>query len=139
MFVICVNVFFSASSVTWRKNNVEIQSDAFHVVEAEGEKHSLVIKQMRQNNAGLYCVTAVTPAGRASCSATLYIQSGERQGQRWMDIAARKRGFAVRLSVTATHLQSLDTNLNEDRDVEAHENDTLLEMHEHVDSHRNSL
>ncbi|XP_045917587.1 striated muscle preferentially expressed protein kinase-like [Micropterus dolomieu] len=62
-------------TVTWRKNNVKIRSDAFHVVEAEGEKHSLVIKQMRQNNAGLYCVTAVTPAGRASCSATLYIQS----------------------------------------------------------------
>nr|XP_046238165.1 striated muscle preferentially expressed protein kinase isoform X3 [Scatophagus argus] len=62
-------------TVTWRKNNVEIRSDAFHVVKAEGEKHSLVIKQMRPNNAGSYCATAVNPAGRASCSATLYIQS----------------------------------------------------------------
>lgn len=77
MFVICANVFFSASSVTWRKNNVEIRSDAFHVVKAEGEKHSLLMKQMRPNDAGSYCVTAVNPAGRASCSATLYIQSGE--------------------------------------------------------------
>lgn len=71
-------VFFpSASSVTWGKNNVEIRSDAFHVVTAEGEKHSLLIKQMRPSNAGSYCVTAVNPAGTASCGATLYIQSGE--------------------------------------------------------------
>lgn len=68
---------FSTFSVTWRKNNVLIRSDAFHVVKAEGRRHSLVIKQMRPNNAGSYCVTAVNTAGRASCSATLYIQSGE--------------------------------------------------------------
>lgn len=73
--------FFSASSVTWRKNNVEIRSDALHVVKAEGEKHSLVIKQMRPNNAGSYCVTAVNPAGRASCSTMLSIQSGETRSE----------------------------------------------------------
>ncbi|XP_056226334.1 striated muscle preferentially expressed protein kinase [Seriola aureovittata] len=62
-------------TVTWRKNNVEIRSDAFHVVKAEGERHSLLIKQMRPTSAGSYCVTAVNATGRASCSATLYIQS----------------------------------------------------------------
>ncbi|XP_041637580.1 striated muscle preferentially expressed protein kinase isoform X2 [Cheilinus undulatus] len=62
-------------TVTWRKNNVEIRTDAFHVVKYEGERHSLVIKHMRPNNAGSYCVSAVNPAGRASCSATIYIQS----------------------------------------------------------------
>lgn len=77
MFVLCVNVFFSASAVTWRKNNVEIRSDTLHVVKAEGERHSLVIKQMRPSDTGSYCVTAVNPAGTASCNATLYIQSGE--------------------------------------------------------------
>lgn len=56
---------------------MEIGSDAFHVVKAEGEKHSLLIKQMRPSNAGSYRVTAVNPAGAASCGATLYIQSGE--------------------------------------------------------------
>lgn len=56
---------------------MEIRSDAFHVVKAEGEKHSLVIKEMRPSNTGSYCVTAVNAAGRASCSATLYVQSGE--------------------------------------------------------------
>lgn len=56
---------------------MEIWSDAFHVVKAEGEKHSLVIKEMKLHNAGSYCVAAVSPAGCTSCSATLYIQSGE--------------------------------------------------------------
>lgn len=69
-------------SVTWRKSNVEIRSDAFHVVKAEGERHSLLIKRMRPNNAGTYCVTAVNTAGRASCSATLYIQSGEARPEK---------------------------------------------------------
>uniref|UniRef100_A0A3B4VKY0 non-specific serine/threonine protein kinase n=1 Tax=Seriola dumerili TaxID=41447 RepID=A0A3B4VKY0_SERDU len=55
-------------TVTWRKNNVEIRSDAFHVVKAEGERHSLLIKQMRPTSAGSYCVTAVNATGRASCS-----------------------------------------------------------------------
>uniref|UniRef100_I3K362 Striated muscle enriched protein kinase a n=1 Tax=Oreochromis niloticus TaxID=8128 RepID=I3K362_ORENI len=73
----CIITGSPTPTVTWRKNNVEIRCDAFHVVKAEGEKHSLVIKEMRLSNAGSYCVTAVNAAGRASCSATLYIQSGE--------------------------------------------------------------
>ncbi|XP_070786391.1 striated muscle preferentially expressed protein kinase [Enoplosus armatus] len=71
----CIITGSPPPTVTWRKNNVEIRSDAFHVLKAEGEKHSLVIKQMRPNNAGSYCVTAVNPTGRTSCDATLYIQS----------------------------------------------------------------
>lgn len=71
MFGMC---FFS---VTWWKNNVEIHSNAFYAVKAEGDRHSLVIKQLRPNSAGLYSVTAVNAAGRATCSATVYIQSGE--------------------------------------------------------------
>ncbi|KAK9523992.1 hypothetical protein VZT92_017863 [Zoarces viviparus] len=71
----CVITGSPPPTVTWRKNNVAIRSDAFHVVEADGEKHSLAVKQMRPNNAGSYCVTAVNAAGRASCSAALYIQS----------------------------------------------------------------
>lgn len=82
-----VNVFLSlslaASSVTWRKSDVEIRSDALHVLKAAGERHSLAIKQMRPSDAGSYCVTAVNAAGSASCSATLYIQSGEARQTHW--------------------------------------------------------
>lgn len=84
-FFLQVNFFylflftFDASSVTWRKNNGVIQSDAFHVVSSEGDTHSLLIKQMSPSSVGSYCVTAANPAGTASCSATLDIQPGEAE------------------------------------------------------------
>ncbi|XP_034466386.1 striated muscle preferentially expressed protein kinase isoform X2 [Hippoglossus hippoglossus] len=71
----CVITGNPPPTVTWRKENVEIRSDASHVVKAAGEEHRLLIKQMRPNNAGSYCVTAVSAAGSASCSAPLSIQS----------------------------------------------------------------
>ncbi|XP_023820642.1 striated muscle preferentially expressed protein kinase isoform X4 [Oryzias latipes] len=77
----CIITGNPTPTVTWKKNNVEIQTDAFHLLKAEGDRHSLVIKEMRLYNAGSYCVTAVNSAGRASCSATLNIQSGPTQMQ----------------------------------------------------------
>lgn len=74
---------FGASSVTWRKDNVAIRSDAFHAVGSEGGIHSLLLKQMRPSSVGSYCVTAVNPAGKASCSATVNIQQGETEP--WVD------------------------------------------------------
>ncbi|TNN70301.1 Striated muscle preferentially expressed protein kinase [Liparis tanakae] len=71
----CIVTGTPPPSVTWRKHNVEIRSDAFHAVKADGATHSLVIKQMRPTNAGSYCVAAVNAAGRASCAAALHIQS----------------------------------------------------------------
>ncbi|XP_074521040.1 striated muscle preferentially expressed protein kinase [Halichoeres trimaculatus] len=71
----CIITGSPPPTVTWRKNNVEIRSDAFHAVKSDGERHSLLIKSMRPNNAGTYCVSAVNSAGRASCSATLFIKS----------------------------------------------------------------
>ncbi|XP_029375054.1 striated muscle preferentially expressed protein kinase isoform X2 [Echeneis naucrates] len=71
----CIITGSPPPTVTWRKNNMKIQANAFHVVKAEGERHSLSMKHMRPSNAGSYCVTAVNTAGRASCSAMLYIQS----------------------------------------------------------------
>ncbi|CAJ1086795.1 LOW QUALITY PROTEIN: striated muscle preferentially expressed protein kinase [Xyrichtys novacula] len=77
----CIITGTPPPTVTWRKNSVEIRSDAFHVVKSEGERHSLLIKRMRPSNAGTYCVSAVSPAGRASCSATIYIKSEPTQTQ----------------------------------------------------------
>lgn len=72
-----MNVLLAASSVTWRKNDVEVWSDGVRAVKADGQKHGLLIKRMRPSDAGSYCVTAVNAAGGVSCRATLYIQSGE--------------------------------------------------------------
>ncbi|XP_036071735.1 striated muscle preferentially expressed protein kinase isoform X3 [Oryzias melastigma] len=77
----CIITGSPTPTVAWKKNNVEIRTDAFHVVKAEGDRHSLVIKEMSLHNAGSYCVTAVNSAGRASCSATLNVQSEPTQMQ----------------------------------------------------------
>lgn len=83
-FLLFIFFTFAASSVTWRKNNGAIQSDALHVVSSEGDTHSLLIKTMSPSSVGSYCVTAVNAAGTASCSATLDIQPGETEP--WADI-----------------------------------------------------
>ncbi|KAM9766866.1 striated muscle preferentially expressed protein kinase isoform 2-T2 [Menidia menidia] len=71
----CVVTGSPAPTVTWRKNNVELRSDAFHSIKAEGGRHSLLIKEMGPHHAGSYSVQAVNAAGRASCAATLYVRS----------------------------------------------------------------
>ncbi|KAM3585598.1 uncharacterized protein V6R79_022192 [Siganus canaliculatus] len=71
----CIITGSPTPKVTWKKSNVELRSDAFHLLKAEGDKHSLVIKPMRPSNAGSYCVIAVNAAGRTSCSGMLYIRS----------------------------------------------------------------
>ncbi|XP_067116591.1 striated muscle preferentially expressed protein kinase isoform X2 [Osmerus mordax] len=77
----CIITGSPLPTVTWKKSNVEIRSSMSMVVRAEGEVHSLVIRQMRSGDAGTYGVTAVNAAGKASCSATLYIKSEPTQVQ----------------------------------------------------------
>ncbi|XP_015229457.1 PREDICTED: striated muscle preferentially expressed protein kinase isoform X2 [Cyprinodon variegatus] len=70
----CIIAGSPSPTVTWRKNNVELRSDAFCAIKTEGEKHTLLIKELRPHNAGSYCVTAANEAGTSSCSAFLHIQ-----------------------------------------------------------------
>uniref|UniRef100_A0A087Y9R8 non-specific serine/threonine protein kinase n=1 Tax=Poecilia formosa TaxID=48698 RepID=A0A087Y9R8_POEFO len=64
-------------TVTWRKNNVELRTNAFYTVQTKGETHTLLIKELRAHDAGSYCVTAANMAGTSSCKATLSIHPGE--------------------------------------------------------------
>lgn len=61
----------------WMKDNVEIKNSPTHVVKVEGERHSLLIKWSKPSDAGTYTVTAINEVGKAFCSATLFIKSGE--------------------------------------------------------------
>lgn len=119
-FSLCLSL-----SVTWKKNNLEIQNDAFHVVKAEGERHSLVIKQMRLNNVGSYCVTAVNTAGKASCSAMLSIQSGERRPEMERDPNSRK-DLPFKSSIAAPNLQACNLNLNKYTGTSSHHMKIML-------------
>ncbi|XP_035984095.1 striated muscle preferentially expressed protein kinase isoform X4 [Fundulus heteroclitus] len=79
----CIITGSPAPTVTWRKNNVELRSDAFYTVKREGEIHTLLIKKLRPHNAGLYCVTAANTTGTSSCSATLHLQPESSYVQSW--------------------------------------------------------
>ena len=59
------------------RDNMEIKSSPTHVVKVEGERHSLLIKWTKPSDAGPYTVTATNEVGKAVCSATLFIKSGE--------------------------------------------------------------
>lgn len=92
---------------------MEIQSDAFHAVKAEGERHSLRIKELRLSDAGSYCVTAANPAGRASCGATLRIQSGETGA--YGGRVFLHKGVYLNFLTRLAYLQSQDTEVHHKR------------------------
>ncbi|KAJ8004139.1 hypothetical protein DPEC_G00155670 [Dallia pectoralis] len=77
----CVITGSPLASVTWKKGNMVIRSSPSHVVRAEvevhtpREVHTLQIMRMTCGDAGMYSVTAINSAGKASCTATLYIKS----------------------------------------------------------------
>ncbi|XP_030643504.1 striated muscle preferentially expressed protein kinase [Chanos chanos] len=71
----CIIAGTPQPEVTWKRDNVDIKSSATHVVKVEGERHSLLIKWVKQSDSGTYTVTAVNEVGKASSSATLSVQS----------------------------------------------------------------
>lgn len=101
-----------SSSVTWRKNNVELRSDAFCAIKTEGEKHTLLIKELRPHNAGSYCVTAANEAGTSSCSAFLHIQPGEKsllhlnQLSSWAELKKRQKKKGLQMLKGIIGIQS---------------------------------
>ncbi|XP_072539916.1 striated muscle preferentially expressed protein kinase [Salminus brasiliensis] len=61
--------------VMWRKGDMQLKDGAGYEVQAQGERHTLRIRQMRPSDAGTYSITATSKAGRVSSTATLFIQS----------------------------------------------------------------
>ncbi|XP_015214644.2 striated muscle preferentially expressed protein kinase isoform X1 [Lepisosteus oculatus] len=60
---------------SWKKDNVLIKNSSTHIIKAEGERHTLLIKWARPSDAGTYNVMATNEIGNASSSATLTIKS----------------------------------------------------------------
>uniref|UniRef100_W5MSH8 non-specific serine/threonine protein kinase n=1 Tax=Lepisosteus oculatus TaxID=7918 RepID=W5MSH8_LEPOC len=63
---------------SWKKDNVLIKNSSTHIIKAEGERHTLLIKWARPSDAGTYNVMATNEIGNASSSATLTIKSEPR-------------------------------------------------------------
>ncbi|XP_042558874.1 striated muscle preferentially expressed protein kinase isoform X2 [Clupea harengus] len=71
----CVIAGSPLPQVRWRKGETEMTHSSTHTLRAEGERHSLTIRQMKPSDAGTYHVTAINTMGQASASATLYIRA----------------------------------------------------------------
>ncbi|KAL2081270.1 hypothetical protein ACEWY4_023123 [Coilia grayii] len=89
----CIIAGTPLPEVTWKRNNMEIQNSPTHVVKVEGERHSLIIKRTKPNDAGTYTVTATNQMGSTTCNASLVIKSEPSLEQRGnlgvpMDVAS---------------------------------------------------
>nr|XP_033803021.1 striated muscle preferentially expressed protein kinase isoform X2 [Geotrypetes seraphini] len=61
--------------VSWKKDNIPLRSSSTHVIKAEGERYTLLIRQARTSDAGVYTVTAVNEVGESCSSGTLTIRT----------------------------------------------------------------
>lgn len=63
-------------TVSWQKDGSPLRSDGRLLIRAEGERHTLLLREARAADAGSYTATATNELGQASCAATLAVRPG---------------------------------------------------------------
>ncbi|XP_055967665.1 LOW QUALITY PROTEIN: striated muscle preferentially expressed protein kinase [Sorex fumeus] len=72
----CIVTANPAPQVTWQKDGSTVRSDGRLLLRAEGERHTLLLREARAADAGSYTATATNELGQASCSASLAVRPG---------------------------------------------------------------
>lgn len=67
-------------AVSWQKDGSVLRSDGHLLIRAEGERHTLLLREARAADAGSYTATATNELGQASCAATLAVRPGRERG-----------------------------------------------------------
>ncbi|XP_012583660.1 PREDICTED: striated muscle preferentially expressed protein kinase isoform X2 [Condylura cristata] len=62
--------------VSWQKDGSTLRSDGRLLIRAEGERHTLLLREAREADAGNYTATATNELGQASCAASLAVRPG---------------------------------------------------------------
>ncbi|XP_036871994.2 striated muscle preferentially expressed protein kinase isoform X11 [Manis javanica] len=62
--------------VSWQKDGSPLCSDGRLLIRAEGERHTLLLREARAADAGSYTATATNELGQASCAALLAVRPG---------------------------------------------------------------
>nr|XP_036871981.1 striated muscle preferentially expressed protein kinase isoform X2 [Manis javanica] len=62
--------------VSWQKDGSPLRSDGRLLIRAEGERHTLLLREARVADAGSYTATATNELGQASCAALLAVRPG---------------------------------------------------------------
>lgn len=66
----------SSLTVAWQKDGSALRSDGRLLIRAEGERHTLLLREARAADAGSYTATATNELGQASCGAALAVRPG---------------------------------------------------------------
>ena len=63
-------------TVSWQKDGSSLRSDGRLLIRAEGERHTLLLREARAADSGSYAATATNELGQASCAAALAVRPG---------------------------------------------------------------
>ncbi|KAM4836377.1 striated muscle preferentially expressed protein kinase isoform 2-T2 [Thomomys bottae] len=72
----CIITANPPPQVSWKKNGSELCSEGRLLIRAEGERHTLLLREARAGDAGNYMATATNELGQASCAASLAVKPG---------------------------------------------------------------
>ncbi|XP_029415916.1 striated muscle preferentially expressed protein kinase isoform X2 [Nannospalax galili] len=72
----CIITANPQPQVSWRKDGSTLRSEGRLLIRAEGERHTLLLREARAADAGSYNATATNELGQASCAASLAVRPG---------------------------------------------------------------
>ncbi|XP_032967729.1 striated muscle preferentially expressed protein kinase isoform X4 [Rhinolophus ferrumequinum] len=72
----CIITANPPPQVSWQKDGSVLCSDGHLLIRAEGERHTLLLREAQAADAGNYTATATNELGQASCAATLAVRPG---------------------------------------------------------------
>ncbi|XP_055429528.1 striated muscle preferentially expressed protein kinase isoform X5 [Bubalus kerabau] len=72
----CIVTANPPPQVSWQKDGSPLRSDGRLLIRAEGERHTLLLREARAADAGSYAATATNELGQARCAATLAVRPG---------------------------------------------------------------
>ncbi|XP_045415368.1 striated muscle preferentially expressed protein kinase isoform X2 [Lemur catta] len=72
----CIITANPPPQVSWYKDGSALCSEGRLLVRAEGERHTLLLREARATDAGSYMATATNELGQASCAASLAVRPG---------------------------------------------------------------
>ncbi|XP_076406123.1 striated muscle preferentially expressed protein kinase isoform X15 [Peromyscus maniculatus bairdii] len=72
----CIITANPPPQVSWKKDGSTLHSEGRLLIRAEGERHTLLLREARAADAGNYTVTATNELGQASCASSLAVRPG---------------------------------------------------------------
>lgn len=71
------------TTVSWHKDGSALHSEGRFLIRAEGERHTLLLREAQTADAGSYTATATNELGQATCAAALAVRPGRDPAGGW--------------------------------------------------------